>query len=744
MAIVSKLHRTGQLKIAGELNETLPAIQGTLVSHYPFKGTLDQVSDIPQLGVGTGALTYYKLELTSAWTGGWHGIQEIDGYVGAVSQTLTGLRTSSATYISSNYETGIAIGGATSYGGDNAFDGNVGATSSGIQWLTPNNSTGVGNENYATYNPFYKPEWITFTSAVVLDELWVYNGRYSTGTQDNYKDYVLYASPDGVIWQEVASGQFLNESTFAAGNKIACNPHAYSADNVVLTNEYMCVETATTNQVTPNETAMALTVGSTTDLTFGGGWGNNWSSRFGANNYEMEVIHAGDSPLPGIDQALSIKTLGAGSGGFTYGNFGNTAGGVVCYAVWIKLYSGTFVWGDLNSGNRITINSGNAPIGEWFHIGSAARIGSAGGRHFYASGASYCELLTIEMYNEELKEFTFNNTPKGIGHLAIPVTLPSTVTLSFDFKINSWGTGYSVLINNDQNVQWFWIGAHTTTKHLYMHEAANGTHNSNSAVNLVPNLRQWYHLDVMWSGTTQTMYIDAVQMGASVTTVAATASANIPVLYFGYAPPDDYESSVMYKNFSIYNKVLSTAEMQKLTAGTLQITSSGDVHNIIEEIGPNLWPNALDLNTTYGVNGNGTFSSVVGEYHQLVFTGAGYYYKGNDIATATGEAYVFSGEFWRSADSTGNHDTCAIEGATSVTKAGDNWNTIPVETWTRTMGFCVADINVRFLVYPHAHATTSATGTYRWRNIQVRKIPTEAMKAHQGGTIDIGEIIEGL
>lgn len=170
------------------------------------------------LGNGT---TKYRLVLTSAYGGAWHGLQEIRGKnVAGAYQSLTCTGASSATYTG----TPNSAGG---YGAQNAFDGvyNSGS-SSGVQWLTPQNSSS-GNtnyQNYGTYNPFYSPEWIEWSSPSPLAELEVYNGRYASGSSSTcFRDYYILVSHDnGATWHKLNEGTFPNSQGTA--NIISLEP----------------------------------------------------------------------------------------------------------------------------------------------------------------------------------------------------------------------------------------------------------------------------------------------------------------------------------------------------------------------------------------------------------------------------------------------------------------------------------------------------------------------------------------
>lgn len=173
----------------------------------------------------------YRLVLKSAYGAGWHGIQEIVGRNAAgAQQTLTCTDASSATY------TDAPITGG-SYRANYAFDGDHSGTgTSGIQWLTPEQSDGTTPsgggvlpntnwQNYGTFNPFPSPEWIEFSSPQKLAELDIYNGRNAASVATTgFKDYSLFVSFDGgTTWHSLKTGT-LNGTPATRLNTINIEP----------------------------------------------------------------------------------------------------------------------------------------------------------------------------------------------------------------------------------------------------------------------------------------------------------------------------------------------------------------------------------------------------------------------------------------------------------------------------------------------------------------------------------------
>jgi hypothetical protein len=173
--------------------------------------------------LGTGPIKY-RLMLLSAYGAGWHGIQEIQGYtVDGTQLSLTCTGASSATYIANPIAT-------SAFSAIRAFDGIYNsASASGVQWLTPQNTTAPNTnyKNYTQFNPFFSPEWIEWEATQPLAEVWVYNGRYASGTSNtNFRDYLIQVSHDnGSTWLNVAEGSMNNaQGLDGNNNKISVQP----------------------------------------------------------------------------------------------------------------------------------------------------------------------------------------------------------------------------------------------------------------------------------------------------------------------------------------------------------------------------------------------------------------------------------------------------------------------------------------------------------------------------------------
>lgn len=198
-----------------------------------------------------------------------------------------------------------------------------------------------------------------------------------------------------------------------------------------------------------------------------------------------------------------------------------------------------------------------------------------------------------------------------------------------------------------------------------------------------------------------------------------------------------------HRNLSLYNRSLSDSEVQQMIAGRQVLRPDGSLGCLLNEnVNPNLWPNADFQSLTYGVQGNGEVTlktDSYGTYHEMVISDTAFTYHGYDISTNSGSTYVFSGWFWVSAGNTFNSSAVAIEGAAS----GGGYpliSSVPVETWTYCKNTCVADDNVRFLIYPTGGSTGS--GTIKWRNVCVRKLPSNRVQIGANSELTVGEFQE--
>jgi hypothetical protein len=112
------------------------------------------------------------------------------------------------------------------------------------------------------------------------------------------------------------------------------------------------------------------------------GWNNNFNERFGNGNWISYIVDINDSPVPGLTKALKVKIYDydgihsvSGWGGLVF-NTNDTnkpyynvfdEPDTNYFSAWVKVISGQFQFGHLNTTNRIRSNSTN---NEWEFIHS--------------------------------------------------------------------------------------------------------------------------------------------------------------------------------------------------------------------------------------------------------------------------------------------------------------------------------------------------------------------------------------
>jgi len=231
-----------------------------------------------------------------------------------------------------------------------------------------------------------------------------------------------------------------------------------------------------------------------------------------------------------------------------------------------------------------------------------------------------------------------------------------------------------------------------------------------------------------------------------------SAAAVADQLKFGYGSTAMWESRI--SRVSIYNHSdFTDAELLRegddyrlsLLLNKTGVLSTGGRNNV-SEAEENLWPGATYGGSNSYAISSGTSTAVEGEYHQMVLSSySGSRYKGWDIATANGATYAFSGEFWMSGTPLYTLACLRFEGEVS---GSDSilWEQLEEEVWTPLTVYCVADTLVRFLTYPSS-SSGPTTGTFRWRNMSVRRVyQNELLKLNNYDFVglEIGELVENL
>lgn len=591
----------GDFMVAGEVDERLPSVTDGLVAHFPFDGDDKGMvkSYNPVRNVVTQGRTFYKLELLSAWGAGWHGLNEIEGYVNKVKQTLTGLKCSSATYIGYDYEDGIDIGSTgTSYGGDNAFDGSFCTSdttpASGVQWLTPNNSTDgsdIGN-NYYTYNPFPKPEWITFSSEQPLEEIWVYNGRYgdnrSDGTQ--FKDFNLYVSYNGIDWALLSSGT-MNQGGWLNGeqNKVKIFINPSSSVNTTLTYDGIAVEEATTNyepdpinfsgydfawatesvvefqgrkclkievDCPPNQANWTGSYYGISGVALGGGLLDDWFTRSCWMYVEENGTFAGGMPM--------IHTGHNGLKNYTHGYYDTTNCGT-----WQHIQGNAQI-ADTTLNTNIYFylfsKSANSPVHVKFtcYIYHPQLEKKRFATSFVEDSKSAKGIASYDRKLVDPSNFTINTWVK---HSTLPqnIILPSSGRVPI-FEISSGIVATNRLVfgfRNTDNILDLWISN------------TDSANNTGIVTTYKAVAHTWTMYTLSFTGGTYKIYVNGeliMTHNAIQFTTLDTATLDIGGDHHGTL-------NGVISDFSIYNRALSDEEVRKLANPSFQLTQYGSVIN---------------------------------------------------------------------------------------------------------------------------------------------------------------------
>jgi hypothetical protein len=202
------------------------------------------------------------------------------------------------------------------------------------------------------------------------------------------------------------------------------------------------------------------------------------------------------------------------------------------------------------------------------------------------------------------------------------------------------------------------------------------------------------------------------------------------------------------ESLSVYDRALEAKEAKKLFKSDLVLSKDGRVTTpCIVENGENLWPDPdLMRVTPYSGTGSVVVKNDDGRYYELAIDVAatnsfsGYAMTNLEV----GATYVFSGEFWRSSGSTATGSWSRVLRAEGVQGGGNvdgpYWRDLPEETWVTKEITFVADDSQLCHVYPAA-SNGASNGTFRWRNMVIRKVsPVPMSVSHHALTVN--EIIE--
>lgn len=273
--------------------------------------------------------------------------------------------------------------------------------------------------------------------------------------------------------------------------------------------------------------------------------------------------------------------------------------------------------------------------------------------------------------------------------------------------------------------------------------------------NVAYQKNKWHNFVIIKSGNTLRIYVelDNVILADKTFTTVINDTYTMGKLVLGFGDSSVWNGA--FKDLAVYDKVLSEAEIKKLTVSRLNITATGKIltSQVLERpalpasskyfpLGENgnsefnyITP-AQELNTTHNDgaiwlgqaytnlfthNANGLFTVTNGKAfevltystnsviykHQFAGTGETYNYKGRDIPVVSGKTYKVSIEIFVSKDYNGSSSLLANVEQTGGTqfvydmnKKGE-WQKF-VHTFTAS-----ADGNSRLLMYPQTGSPTT-------------------------------------
>jgi len=266
---------------------------------------------------------------------------------------------------------------------------------------------------------------------------------------------------------------------------------------------------------------------------------------------------------------------------------------------------------------------------------------------------------------------------------------------------------------------------------------ASGTDHIHAAYNVLSNNYIYYLIRKNGTSFECKLFQNNVLLG----THAYTTPYNTQLSYISLGESPVWNGD--HKSLTVYNRIISDDEINLIMNVKQEYESNGDLNCYVnEDFYPNLWPNADLSTTTYGVQGS--VSPVLktdsyGTYHEMSYTNSTWTYKGYDIPTISGSTYIFSGMFWLSSGNTFDYVVLSIEGATS-SSGGISCGSLPTDQWVYAQMSCVADDNIRCLIYPSGG--TSSSGTIKWRNMCVRLMGSDEIILNKDSELIVGEYHE--
>jgi hypothetical protein len=599
MGVIGRLNKNGDLLIAGEVNERLPAVTDGLIAYFPFDGTLNKkkvsITGAKVLGYhgGTSRHPWYDYFNTNAILTHTDDILSIsvdiakqydlivvDRYVWDISSVIINK-------LKEFVDAGISC---VAMGND---------TRTNVFVKSYNTTAHTTHDIYIESDIPIKVESYVYTCGSgdlyggiteLQNGAYPYYRRADTNEITGY----IYESPQsGAIFyfdQEGLTVQPFIEKAFLYALERSSGGITYS--NVSWFNDSIAIESGTSNYITISNME-SYEIGYTGNVC---GFTNNFDSRFGAGNWKTEIIPASYSPVPGLTKCQRIETYSSGWGGWISGNIGPTTGNIV-YGVWIRLFYGEIQWGDLNTTSRLYITTDVSKKtdpkydviepGKWVYVARTFPATSSG-RHLYANGPTKADILAVQI-EDKMYPTSYVNGSRSNALFALPSTLLNINNGAIVVDFYWEGVKYS----NPSN-PWMMI-THSYTSAGYEYNKINIAIYGNAnklccrLANNTPStwVSNGFDLSLLTKGWNRYIVTWDKVNGKLKECLNGNITVEQTPTYFPDLAPEYFYigswgtsglwANMRFKNLIIYNKYLSDEEISKLCRSQHSFTTVGNL-----------------------------------------------------------------------------------------------------------------------------------------------------------------------
>ena len=531
MATVAKLNENGELKLAGNINTRLPLVTDGLVRHHPFDGTTAKYFP--------STIRYIRdwINGSTANTGNhWTELQVID-------------------YSGVNRASGLTV---TS---DAGVPSNVAVITDGVFTNTNYSQVSGGALHY-----------------IELDLLDDYNieqiiTRHYVDSR-TYHETKVEVSEDGVIW--------------------------YSVFDSAIEGEYVEVTEGKTIDFNSLGSTVNPSVNTNTIKNDGVFIGSSTTNLYSDGQYSSKTLHtvrSGSWSFPdnifGPDGQSLIKVVPSGANSYHGKDITITNGSDYTISCWIYVSHDcdttvTELRGE--QGLNYNVSYDLTKKGTWQHVSVSGVSTSTNARILvyetssFTTGVIYFTNVQLEEKNHHTA-YT-DTTRSGDGALTIPFDLLPPYTIQFNHKsswpianqlaqatypyiiqmndyytnasISYWNYGHNLRVNIKGDISSTW----TATPSFYPFNAGNWD-----------NIEHNYTL-IAVNNTTFRVYVDGVQVG--VDAVSTENVTNISKIMLGYNGDNEQAT---FRDFSIYDRVLTSDEVLKNAKGTHSFTTDNLLTN---------------------------------------------------------------------------------------------------------------------------------------------------------------------